>query len=108
MTFLSKPTRFPPHKMPKGDSRNSYTVCVHFSINSPAQVYHPCILQTKKRYVGLMYESPRQSVPTLDAKGIESVRRDTCPAVVKMLEQVDLSGPLSNPLPPHGDGCGST
>jgi DNA polymerase zeta len=51
------------------------------------QVYHPCILQTKKRYVGLMYESAKQAQPSLDAKGIESVRRDSCPAVTKMLEQ---------------------
>ena len=51
------------------------------------KVYHPCILQTKKRYVGLMYESAKQATPTLDAKGIESVRRDSCPAVAKLLEQ---------------------
>ena len=38
-------------------------------------------------YVGNMYESPKQTVPTLDAKGIESVRRDGCPAVSKLLEQ---------------------
>lgn len=41
------------------------------------QVYHPCILQTKKRYVGFMYESPTQAVPTFDAKGIETVSRGT-------------------------------
>ncbi|GAX80194.1 hypothetical protein CEUSTIGMA_g7632.t1 [Chlamydomonas eustigma] len=51
------------------------------------KVYHPCVLQTKKRYVGLMYESAKQAQPSLDAKGIESVRRDSCPAVTKMLEQ---------------------
>ncbi|RZB70336.1 DNA polymerase zeta catalytic subunit [Asbolus verrucosus] len=51
------------------------------------KVYHPCILQTKKRYVGYMYESPEQSEPTYDAKGIETVRRDGCPAVAKMLEK---------------------
>ena len=38
------------------------------------QVYHPCILQTKKRYVGFMYENPAQKTPTFDAKGIETVR----------------------------------
>lgn len=38
------------------------------------KVYHPCILQTKKRYVGFMYESPTQTTPTFDAKGIETVR----------------------------------
>ncbi|XP_044756178.1 DNA polymerase zeta catalytic subunit isoform X2 [Coccinella septempunctata] len=51
------------------------------------KVYQPCILQTKKRYVGYMYESPEQKVPTYDAKGIETVRRDGCPAVSKMLEK---------------------
>jgi DNA polymerase zeta len=38
------------------------------------KVYHPCILQTKKRYVGFAYESPEQQVPVFDAKGIETVR----------------------------------
>eukprot|EP00798_Chlamydomonas_sp_ICE-L_P022552 gene22552-29677_t len=50
------------------------------------KVYHPCILQTKKRYVGYMYETPNQASPVFDAKGIETVRRDTVPAVAKMLE----------------------
>ena len=50
------------------------------------KVYHPCVLQTKKRYVGFMYESPGQEVPSFDAKGIETVRRDGCPAVQKVLE----------------------
>ncbi|XP_060525444.1 DNA polymerase zeta catalytic subunit isoform X2 [Cylas formicarius] len=51
------------------------------------KVYHPCILQTKKRYVGYMYENPDQTEPVYDAKGIETVRRDGCPAVSKMLEK---------------------
>lgn len=51
------------------------------------KVYHPCFLVTKKRYVGMMYETPQQAVPTFDAKGIETVRRDSCPAVAKMLER---------------------
>lgn len=50
------------------------------------QVYLPCILQTKKRYVGYMYESLDQSEPVFDAKGIETVRRDGCPAVAKVLQ----------------------
>ncbi|XP_053237663.1 DNA polymerase zeta catalytic subunit [Podarcis raffonei] len=50
------------------------------------KVYLPCILQTKKRYVGYMYESLEQKDPVFDAKGIETVRRDSCPAVSKMLE----------------------
>ena len=48
------------------------------------KVYHPCILQTKKRYVGYMYESRDQEKPTYDAKGIETVRRDGVPATVKV------------------------
>lgn len=48
------------------------------------KVYQPCILQTKKRYVGNMYESPQQEQPIFDAKGIETVRRDGCPAASKV------------------------
>lgn len=51
------------------------------------KVYCGCFLLTKKRYVGYSYESPDQTEPIFDAKGIETVRRDTCPAVAKMLEQ---------------------
>ncbi|CAH1225134.1 POLD1 [Branchiostoma lanceolatum] len=47
------------------------------------KVYLPCLLQTKKRYVGYMYETPDQREPEFDAKGIETVRRDGCPAVSK-------------------------
>jgi DNA polymerase zeta len=31
-----------------------------------------------------MYESPDQADPVFDAKGIETVRRDGCPAVGKV------------------------
>lgn len=48
------------------------------------KVYHPSILQTKKRYVGYMYETPDQTTPIYEAKGIETVRRDGCPAVAKV------------------------
>lgn len=60
-----------------------------FTVNPdvPVQVYHPCVLLTKKRYVGFMYEAPRQAAGVFDAKGIETVRRDTCSAVAKMLER---------------------
>ena len=51
------------------------------------KVYLPCILQTKKRYVGYMYETRDQAKPVYDAKGIETVRRDGIPATVKMLEK---------------------
>ncbi|XP_030201116.1 DNA polymerase zeta catalytic subunit [Gadus morhua] len=51
------------------------------------KVYLPCVLQTKKRYVGYMYETLEQKEPVFDAKGIETVRRDACPAVGKVLER---------------------
>ena len=50
------------------------------------QVYMPCVLQTKKRYVGFMYETIDQKEPVFDAKGIETVRRDTCGAVSKVTD----------------------
>ncbi|XP_033118831.1 DNA polymerase zeta catalytic subunit-like isoform X2 [Anneissia japonica] len=51
------------------------------------KVYHPCVLQSKKRYVGYSYETLDQKEPIFDAKGIETVRRDNCPAVGKILER---------------------
>ncbi|XP_029351648.1 DNA polymerase zeta catalytic subunit isoform X2 [Echeneis naucrates] len=51
------------------------------------KVYLPSVLQTKKRYVGYMYENLEQKEPVFDAKGIEIVRRDGCPAVSKILER---------------------
>ncbi|OQV19264.1 DNA polymerase zeta catalytic subunit [Hypsibius exemplaris] len=54
------------------------------------KVYMPCILQTKKRYCGHMYESEEQREPVFDAKGIETVRRDTCQLVSKTLRQIIL------------------
>uniref|UniRef100_A0A8C8FQG0 DNA polymerase zeta catalytic subunit n=1 Tax=Oncorhynchus tshawytscha TaxID=74940 RepID=A0A8C8FQG0_ONCTS len=51
------------------------------------KVYLPCVLQTKKRYVGYMYESLDQKDPVFHAKGIETVHRDGCPAVSKILER---------------------
>lgn len=43
---------------------------------------------TKKRYVGFKYENPDDKEPVFDAKGIETVRRDTTPATQKMVECV--------------------
>lgn len=51
------------------------------------KVYHPCVLQTKKRYVGYSWETLDQKVPKFDAKGIETVRRDQIPATSKLLEK---------------------
>ncbi|OAA60130.1 DNA-directed DNA polymerase, family B, multifunctional domain protein [Cordyceps fumosorosea ARSEF 2679] len=51
------------------------------------KVYLPCVLQTKKRYVGYMYETRDQAAPVFDAKGIETVRRDGTPAEQKIEEK---------------------
>ena len=51
------------------------------------KVYSPCLLQTKQRYVGYMYEHADQRETVFDAKGIETVRRDGIPLSVKMLEK---------------------
>ena len=63
-------------------SMNPHPVYLKFE-----KVYHPCILITKKRYVGYAYEKVDQSKPFFDAKGIETIRRDSCPAVSKLLER---------------------
>ena len=52
------------------------------------KVYDPCILVTKKRYVGNSYETEDQIKPHLDAKGIEMIRRDQCPMTMKLQEKV--------------------
>ena len=63
------------------------------------KVYYPCVLQTKKRYVGMKYETPDDS-GEYEAKGIETVRRDGCPVSVKTLKRalhiLFKSGDLSN------------
>jgi DNA polymerase zeta len=51
------------------------------------KVYFPCFLMSKKRYVGFKYEAAEDEEPEFDAKGIETVRRDNCPLVSKVLEK---------------------
>lgn len=67
------------------------------------QVYLPCVLQTKKRYVGYMYESLDQKEPVFDAKGIETVRRDSCPAVSKVPSKPSLPSRLDSLSTKHKD-----
>ena len=50
------------------------------------KVYLPSVLLAKKRYVGYKYERPDEDVPTFDAKGIETVRRDGNPALQRIQE----------------------
>ena len=61
---------------------NPYPVKLKFE-----KVYLPCLLVSKKRYVGYMYESVHQTEPVFDAKGIETVRRDSCLLVSKIMEK---------------------
>ena len=63
------------------------------------KIFLPCILVTKKRYVGMAFESSKQVEGTFDAKGIESVRRDTCPLVqVSYAASHPLLKPILNTL----------
>lgn len=72
------------------------------------KVYMGCVLMSKKRYVGLKYESEKQEKGEFDAKGIETIRRDSCPIVAKMMKKVlgmlftTVNGPRRNsPLLPE-------
>jgi DNA polymerase zeta len=49
------------------------------------KVYAACLLQTKKKYCGMMYESATQKRPVFEAKGIETVRRDQCKLTQRIL-----------------------
>ncbi|KAK6743638.1 hypothetical protein RB195_010743 [Necator americanus] len=51
------------------------------------KVYMGCVLETKKRYAGWMYENEDDKEGVLDSKGLETIRRDTCPVVAKILEK---------------------
>ncbi len=57
------------------------------------KVYSPCVILSKKRYFGLKHDAAPKSSPDapapplFDAKGIEVVRRDSCPIVSKIFEK---------------------
>lgn len=48
------------------------------------KVYFPYLLINKKRYAGLYFTKP-ETWDKIDCKGIETVRRDNCPMVAKMM-----------------------
>jgi DNA polymerase zeta len=50
------------------------------------KVYFPCVTLAKKRYVGFKLEKLNEQ-PVLDAKGIETIRRDTVDAVQKIMDK---------------------
>jgi len=49
------------------------------------KVYLPSCLVSKKRYVGRAWQSPTDTSPLFDAKGIETVRRDQCAATQRIM-----------------------
>lgn len=49
------------------------------------KVYFPYLLMNKKRYAGLLWTQP-QKYDKLDAKGLETVRRDNCLLVRKVVD----------------------
>ncbi|EPY26579.1 DNA polymerase delta subunit 1 [Strigomonas culicis] len=51
------------------------------------KVYFPYLLMNKKRYAGLLWTNT-DKFDKLDAKGIETVRRDNCPLVARMVSGV--------------------
>jgi DNA polymerase zeta len=50
------------------------------------KVYFPCVTLAKKRYCGYKLEKITDE-PFLDAKGIETIRRDTVEAVAKIMDK---------------------
>merc|ERR1719508_737044 len=68
------------------------SVMVRFGVNTVAEaiklevekVYFPYLLINKKRYAGLYFTKP-DTWDKIDCKGIETVRRDNCPMVAKMM-----------------------
>ena len=55
-------------------------VCLEFE-----KVYFPYLLMNKKRYAGLLWTEP-DKYDKLDAKGLETVRRDNCLLVRQMVD----------------------
>merc|ERR1719476_55914 len=51
------------------------------------KVYKPYLLMNKKRYAGMLWTKPSKW-DYMDAKGIETVRRDNCPLVKHVVQQV--------------------
>jgi len=55
------------------------------------KVYMGSLLQTKKKYCGMMYESANQQRPVFEAKGIETVRKDQCALTQRVLRNALIS-----------------
>ena len=55
------------------------------------KVYAGSLLQTKKKYCGMMYEFAAQKRPIFEAKGIETVRKDQCALTQRVLRNALIS-----------------
>lgn len=51
------------------------------------KVYCPYLLMNRKRYAGLLY-TKKEQFDKIDTKGIESVRRDNCFLIRKMVTEI--------------------
>jgi DNA polymerase delta subunit 1 len=51
------------------------------------KIYHPYLLMNKKRYAGMFWTNPDKP-DKMDAKGIETVRRDNCLIVGHLIQKV--------------------
>ena len=51
------------------------------------KIYHPYLLMNKKRYAGMYWTNPNKP-DKMDAKGIETVRRDNCLIVGHLVQKV--------------------
>ena len=49
------------------------------------KIYHPYLLMNKKRYAGMYWTNP-DNYDKMDAKGIETVRRDNCGLVQNIVQ----------------------
>ncbi|EDL42383.1 DNA polymerase zeta catalytic subunit, putative [Plasmodium vivax] len=52
------------------------------------KIYCPSLLMTKKRYFGFAYKKESDEKPTLELKGVESIRSDQCNLVKNVLLQI--------------------
>ena len=55
--------------------------------NLNPKIYHPCIILTKKHYVGQIFEKESDRPGTIDSKGIETIRKDSCEFVAEALNK---------------------
>lgn len=50
------------------------------------KVYAATLLQTKKRYCGMMFESPDSKQAKFEAKGLETIRKDQCTLTQRIVQ----------------------